>query len=96
MRGGRRGGGRSRGPDRGGAGQFAQHHGTVRVAPRDGPARFVFLGRMIPHKGVEWLLRAATRVREDVRLDLAGTGNQEGEYRELAKEVSAGATPRSG
>jgi glycosyltransferase involved in cell wall biosynthesis len=55
--------------------------------PRDGPARFVFLGRMIPHKGVEWLLRAATRVREDVRLDLAGTGNQEGEYRELAKEL---------
>lgn len=53
--------------------------------PRDGPPRFVFLGRMIPHKGIEWLLRAGTRVTSDVRIELAGTGNQEGEYRALAK-----------
>lgn len=55
--------------------------------PREGPARFVFLGRMIPHKGVEWLLRAMTRVTSDVQLDLAGTGNQEPEYRALAKSL---------
>jgi glycosyltransferase involved in cell wall biosynthesis len=55
--------------------------------PRDGPPRFVFLGRMIPHKGVEWLLRAAARVRSDVRFDLAGTGNQEGDYRALARSL---------
>jgi glycosyltransferase involved in cell wall biosynthesis len=42
---------------------------------------------MIPHKGVEWLLRAAARARADVRIDLAGTGNQEGEYRALANTM---------
>jgi glycosyltransferase involved in cell wall biosynthesis len=56
-------------------------------SPRDGPVRFVFLGRMIPHKGVDWLLRAATRVRADMRIELAGTGNQEPEYRALAKKL---------
>jgi glycosyltransferase involved in cell wall biosynthesis len=55
--------------------------------PREGPPRFVFLGRMIPHKGVDWLLRATTRVRHDVRIELAGTGNQETEYRALAKRL---------
>jgi glycosyltransferase involved in cell wall biosynthesis len=42
---------------------------------------------MIPHKGVDWLLRAATRVRADVRIELAGTGNQETEYRALAESL---------
>jgi glycosyltransferase involved in cell wall biosynthesis len=55
--------------------------------PREGPATFVFLGRMIPHKGVEWLLRAAARVRSDVRIELAGTGNQENDYRTLATRM---------
>jgi glycosyltransferase involved in cell wall biosynthesis len=45
---------------------------------------------MIPHKGVEWLLRAATRVRSDVRIELAGTGNQEADYRALAKSLGLG------
>jgi glycosyltransferase involved in cell wall biosynthesis len=62
--------------------------------PRDDPPRFVFLGRMIPHKGVEWLLRAATRVQSDVRIDLAGTGNQEGDYRALAKTLGLEARVR--
>jgi glycosyltransferase involved in cell wall biosynthesis len=55
--------------------------------PRDGPPRFVFLGRMIPHKGVDWLLHAAKEVKSDVHFDLAGTGNQESDYRALASEL---------
>jgi glycosyltransferase involved in cell wall biosynthesis len=55
--------------------------------PREGPARFVFLGRMIPHKGIDWLLRAAAHVQSDVRIDLAGMGNQEPEYRTLANTL---------
>ena len=51
----------------------------------DAAPRFVFLGRMIPHKGVDWLLRAMTRVSSRATLELAGTGNQEAEYRELAR-----------
>jgi glycosyltransferase involved in cell wall biosynthesis len=55
--------------------------------PRNEKPRFVFLGRMIPHNGVDWLLRAATQVQSDVHIDLAGTGNQEGDYRALASEL---------
>ena len=62
--------------------------------PREEPARFVFLGRMIPHKGLEWLLRAMTRLKQDVRLDLAGTGNQEAEYRALAMSLGLDARVR--
>jgi glycosyltransferase involved in cell wall biosynthesis len=55
--------------------------------PDAGPPRFVYLGRMIPHKGVDWLLRAAAQVKSDVAFDLAGTGNQEAEYRALSKTL---------
>jgi glycosyltransferase involved in cell wall biosynthesis len=56
--------------------------------PAVGKPRFAFLGRMIPHKGVDWLLRAVQRVRADVAIDLAGTGNQEAEYRALASTLN--------
>ncbi len=52
-----------------------------------GPARFLFLGRMIPHKGVDWLLRSLRLVQADVQIDLAGSGNQEQQYRHLAHEL---------
>jgi glycosyltransferase involved in cell wall biosynthesis len=55
--------------------------------PENGPPRFVFLGRMIPHKGVDWLLRSISHLRADATFDLAGTGNQEAEYRVLAKQL---------
>lgn len=55
--------------------------------PRDARPAFAYLGRMIPHKGVDWLLRAAQRVTSDVLIELAGTGNQEQEYRDLARTL---------
>lgn len=60
--------------------------------PRDGPPRLLYLGRMIPHKGVDWLLRAMARTKPPLMLDLAGTGNQEADYRALA--TSLGLTDR--
>ena len=45
-----------------------------RPSPADAPPRFVFLGRLVPHKGLGWLLRALARTSTDVRLDVAGEG----------------------
>lgn len=55
--------------------------------PREGPPVIAFLGRMIPHKGVDWLLRAMRHVRSEARLELAGTGTQEQQYRDLAQQL---------
>lgn len=45
---------------------------------RDGPFRFLFVGRHVPQKGIEILLKAAAMLRErgtrDFGLDLAGQG----------------------
>jgi glycosyltransferase involved in cell wall biosynthesis len=58
--------------------------------PRQGPARFVFLGRLSPQKGVDWLLRAMALTRQDARLDIAGEGNAEPSLRKLAAKLALG------
>lgn len=55
--------------------------------PNDVLPRLLYLGRMIPHKGVDWLLRAMPRTTVPLHLDLAGTGNQENDYRALAQSL---------
>jgi glycosyltransferase involved in cell wall biosynthesis len=40
---------------------------------------FVFVGRITPQKGLNWLLKALTIVQEPIHLDIAGTGNPEQE-----------------
>ncbi len=40
---------------------------------------FVFVGRIAPQKGLNWLLKALALVKEPIHLDIAGTGNQEQE-----------------
>lgn len=44
-----------------------------RPPPTDGPPRVAFLGRLVPHKGVDWLIEAAARV-PGLQVDVAGTG----------------------
>lgn len=44
-----------------------------RAPPTDGPPRVAFLGRLVPHKGVDWLVEAAARV-PGLQVDIAGTG----------------------
>src|SRR5204863_3567319 len=51
---------------------------------QDGPPMFLFLGRLVPDKGIEWLIRAFARVRRDVRLEVAGEGPQQDEMIALA------------
>lgn len=51
---------------------------SVAAMPREGTPRFLFLGRLVPHKGVLWLLRAVERVRSEghaIHLDIAGDGD---------------------
>ena len=55
--------------------------------PQSGTPHFVFLGRISPTKGVEWLLRALRQVSVPVHLDIAGDGDQEPAMRELCKKL---------
>lgn len=42
--------------------------------PNTGKPRFAFLGRLVPQKGVPWLLRALKLVKSDIHVDIAGDG----------------------
>ncbi len=56
--------------------------------PDDGVPRFLYLGRLVPQKGLEWLLRAFSEVEAPARLDVAGEGPQEDGMRRLARELN--------
>ncbi len=56
------------------------------LPPRENPPRFVFLGRLTPHKGVAPLLQALQRAKTPAHLDIAGTGPLEAD---LARQVEA-------
>jgi glycosyltransferase involved in cell wall biosynthesis len=49
---------------------------------------FVFLGRITPEKGINWLLQALAEVKIPIHMDIAGSGNQEQEQQmySLAKQ----------
>ena len=59
-----------------------------RPPPKDGPPRVAFLGRLVPHKGVDWLIEAASRV-PTLQVDVAGTGPDsfESDLRALADRL---------
>jgi glycosyltransferase involved in cell wall biosynthesis len=58
----------------------------VPTTPRDGfkGRRVVFLGHLVPRQGVSRLIDAVELLREDVALDVIGTGVQEAELRKRA------------
>lgn len=59
--------------------------------PQSGTPRFLFLGRIIPSKGLEWLLHAAQRAKLPWHLDIAGTGPEEGALRQLSEKLGLAA-----
>ena len=46
--------------------------------PQSGVPRFLFLGRLIPHKGPQWLLKAMVKMDMPVKLDIGGDGPMRG------------------
>jgi glycosyltransferase involved in cell wall biosynthesis len=57
--------------------------------PRDGRTTVLHVGRLIPRKGIDRLIRAVARVPPDIplRLILVGSGPQEAELRQLSNEL---------
>jgi glycosyltransferase involved in cell wall biosynthesis len=55
----------------------------------EGPATLLFCGRLIPRKGVDYLIRALPRVleRRDVRLLITGEGNSKREWEGLVAKL---------
>ncbi len=59
---------------------------------RSNPLRILFVGRLLPFKGVTMLLEAVARLsaRQTVRLDIIGSGPEEGPLREQVARLGIG------
>lgn len=55
--------------------------------PQDKTPHFLFLGRIVPQKGLDYLLHSLQKVSIPVHLDIAGDGYQEAEMRALSKRL---------
>lgn len=66
---------------------FAPEQTSDSPPPDTGIPHFVFLGRITPLKGLDWLLRSLQQVQLPVHLDIAGEGYKEGEMRQLAQQL---------
>ena len=55
--------------------------------PNEPIPRFVFLGRLVPQKGIEVLIRAIARVKQPIALDIAGDGPEQPRMETLAREL---------
>lgn len=66
---------------------FAEEKSHYCPPPLDGIPRFVFLGRIVPQKGLEWLLQAVKQVSVPIHLDIAGEGYLEAELRHLSNRL---------
>lgn len=51
---------------------------------REGTPRLLFLGRVVPQKGLAWLLRALAQIEVPLHLDVAGDGRALDDMRRLA------------
>jgi glycosyltransferase involved in cell wall biosynthesis len=51
------------------------------------PARFLFLGRMVPEKGLRWLIESAALIKCPFILDVAGEGRERMQMERLAAEL---------
>jgi glycosyltransferase involved in cell wall biosynthesis len=49
--------------------------------------RILFAGRIVPYKGIEWLIRAMTKTDQRVHLDIAGDGWGKSSMEKLAQQM---------
>jgi glycosyltransferase involved in cell wall biosynthesis len=59
----------------------------VDLPPSEGMARFVFLGRITPSKGLDWLVRAIAAATVPVAVDVVGSGDSEAAARVLVESL---------
>jgi glycosyltransferase involved in cell wall biosynthesis len=69
---------------------FAPETKNESPPPQVEPPRFLFLGRIVPQKGLDWLLRALQQVQAPVHLDIAGAGYHEAAIRQLSEKLQLG------
>lgn len=55
--------------------------------PREGIAKFAYIGRITPQKGLDWLVRAVTLTKAPIHVDIAGEGYAEGDVKRLAEKL---------
>jgi glycosyltransferase involved in cell wall biosynthesis len=55
--------------------------------PQQGIPHFLFIGRMVPQKGLDWLLRALCQISVPIHLDIAGEGYLADELYQLASQL---------
>jgi glycosyltransferase involved in cell wall biosynthesis len=60
---------------------------VAQAAAMPSTPRFLFLGRMVPHKGLAWLLRNMVSLPKEIMLDVAGQGNELDAMKSLASEL---------
>jgi len=73
---------------------FADVDADIKEIPLEGIPEFLFIGRIERLKGLEWLLRSLKLVRAPVLLNIAGTGDGEGQCRDLVKDLGLGGVVR--
>jgi glycosyltransferase involved in cell wall biosynthesis len=66
---------------------FAPEVLNYSAPPQAGIPHFVFLGRITPQKGLDWLLQALQKVKVPVHLDIAGEGYKKSEMQQLAQKL---------
>jgi len=66
---------------------FAEEKPNYSPPPQTELPRFLFLGRIVPQKGLTWLLHALSQVSIPVCLDIAGEGYLESELQELSHQL---------
>jgi glycosyltransferase involved in cell wall biosynthesis len=59
----------------------------VSAPPKEAVPRFCFLGRLVPQKGIEWLLHAVAQVKVPMHLDIGGDGPQEQKLQALVRKL---------
>jgi glycosyltransferase involved in cell wall biosynthesis len=55
--------------------------------PAEGVPRFLFLGRIVSHKGLRWLLESLAEVRVPIALDVAGEGVERPAMESLVRDL---------
>jgi glycosyltransferase involved in cell wall biosynthesis len=71
------------------------HNPAPKAAPQgpppiEGVPRFLFLGRIVSHKGLRWLLESMAEVRVPIALDVAGEGGERAAMESLARDLGLG------